>query len=194
MLIRPSLRPRPPHQLRPALHLVQRKLAIRGPQHLAPKVIVLDRRLLDLLEVAGAQVKAAAVVPGVAGVAVLLGDEVLVARKRGCNLKGIPYLPAVPPAVPSCVAELIKVLLCEVDDAVFFDDHLELSCDGHALFLDCLEPVDIYPEKGDGVISAQLWVEERHVHPRFHGFIESARAVGREEQNAWIVLEDPEED
>lgn len=191
MAERPMLGPRPSHHLRPALHLVQRELAVRGPQHLAPKVIVLDRRSLDLFEVAGTQVEAAAVV---AGVAVLLGDEVLVARKGGCNLEGVPYLPAVPPAVPGGMAELVKVLLCEVDDAVFFNHHLGLSCDGHAFFLDSLEPVDIYPEKSDGIVSTQLWVEERNVHPRFHGFIKSPWAVGREEQDARIVLEDPEED
>lgn len=194
MLIHPVLGTRPPHQLWPTLHLVQRKLAVREPQHLAPEVIVLDRRLLDLLEVAGPEVEAAAVVSAFAGVAVLLGDEVLIARKGGCNLEGVAYLPAVPPAVLGGVGELVKVLLCEVDDAVFFDDHLGLSCNGHALFLDYLEPVDVYPEESDGVVSAQLWVEECNMHSRFYGFVESPWAVGREEQDAWVVLEDPEED
>lgn len=154
MLVRPVLGPRPPHQLRPALHLVQRELAVRGAQHLAPEVIVLDCRLLDLLEVTGAKVEPTTALASVTAVAVLLGDEVLIARKGGRNLEGVPYLPAVPPAIPGGVAELVKVLLCEVDNTVFFDDHFGLSCDGHAFFLDCLEPVNIYPEKGDGIVSA----------------------------------------
>lgn len=159
--------------LGPALLLLAREFRVRGPQHLLPEVVVLDSRPLDLLEVARPEVEVA---PGrrrrALVTAAALADKVLVACQRRRDLEGVADLPPVPPAICRvCVAEVIKVLLCKVDDATFLDHHLGLFRDCDSLLFDHPEPVDVDLEEGDGVCPAQLRVEKGDMHPGLDGFV-----------------------
>lgn len=177
----------------PALFSLKGKLRIRVPEHILAELVVFDRRVLHHLEMASAEVEAAAAVT-VLGAALVI-DKVLVAREGGRDLEGVADLASIPSAVGlQRAAEVVVVLLCEVDDPALLNDHLGLFGDGEALFLDRLQPVDVHFEDGDGVFFGKLRVEERDVYPRLYSFVQCAWTVGGEKEDARVILENTEED
>lgn len=117
--------------------------------------------------------------------------ERVVSRQRRCDLEGVADLAAVPPtALPLGFGAMLPR---ELDNGRRADVELRLARELLPLLLDLGQPVQVHLEDELDLRLVQRRVVEAHVDTRLEGLVKRPDAVGRQEENAVVVLENAEE-